>query len=89
MTREQIQAFSQAQAEPAWLQDLRLQAFDKIQELDLPKIERVKFHRWNLGDGHLELSEASGNVPAFTDLNSNPKLYGRQPIYPHRRLGQT
>ena len=41
MTREQIQAFSQAQAEPIWLQDLRLKAFDKIQELDLPKIERV------------------------------------------------
>ena len=56
MTREQIQAFSQAQAEPIWLQDLRLKAFDKIQDLDLPKIERVKFHRWNLGDGRLELA---------------------------------
>lgn len=74
MTREQIQAFSQAQAEPAWLQELRLKAFDSIQELDLPKIERVKFHRWNLGDGRLELSQASGNVPAFSELSSNPKL---------------
>ncbi|MBG9367778.1 Fe-S cluster assembly protein SufD [Streptococcus sp. NLN64] len=74
MTKESILAFSQAQAEPVWLQDLRLKAFDKIQELDLPRIERVKFHRWNLGDGRLELSEASGNVPAFADLSSNPKL---------------
>ncbi len=44
--------FSQVHAEPAWLADLRQKAFDKIDQLDLPIIERVKFRRWNLGDGH-------------------------------------
>ncbi len=32
---------------------LRQQAFDQIDQLDLPVIERVKFHRWNLGDGRI------------------------------------
>lgn len=45
MTKEKIQEFSALQAEPTWLTDLRLKAFDKIAELDLPVIERVKFHR--------------------------------------------
>ncbi len=51
MSKESIIAFSQAKAELLWLQDLRQAAFDKIESLALPKIECVKFHRWNLGDG--------------------------------------
>ena len=49
-------------------------AFDKIDQLELPAIERVKFHRWNLGDGTITESEASANVPDFTALDSNLKL---------------
>ena len=49
-------------------------AFNKIDQLELPAIERVKFHRWNLGDGTITESEASANVPDFTALDSNLKL---------------
>ena len=42
MSKESIIAFSQAKAEPLWLQDLRQAAFDKLESLALPKIERVK-----------------------------------------------
>lgn len=59
MSKESIIAFSQAKAEPLWLQDLRQAAFDKLESLDLPRIERVKFHRWNLGDGTLTENEPS------------------------------
>ena len=34
------------------LANLRQAAFDKIEELKLPIIERVKFHRWNFGRRH-------------------------------------
>ncbi|NQP19179.1 Fe-S cluster assembly protein SufD [Streptococcus suis] len=74
MTKELIQEFSLQQAEPTWLTDLRLAAFGKIAELDLPVIERVKFHRWNLGDGSLAINDAVGNVPDFTVLGDNPML---------------
>lgn len=74
MTKEQIQIFSQEHAEPAWLSDLRQVAFDQIDRLPLPAIERVKFHRWNLGDGTISENESLGSVPDFTALGDNPKL---------------
>ncbi|HFI0275450.1 TPA: Fe-S cluster assembly protein SufD [Streptococcus suis] len=74
MTKELIQEFSLQQAEPTWLTDLRLAAFGKIAELDLPVIERVKFHRWNLGDGSLATNDEIGAVPDFTALGDNPML---------------
>ena len=74
MTKELIHEFSQVHAEPAWLADLRQQAFDKMDQLDLPVIERVKFHRWNLGDGRISDSEPSTSVPDFTSLGDNLKF---------------
>ena len=74
MTKENIKLFSEMHAEPQWLQELRQKAFDKMDDLELPVIERVKFHRWNLGDGTLSESEALANVPDFTALNNHLKL---------------
>lgn len=74
MTKELIQEFSQLHAEPNWLFQLRQQAFDKIDQLELPRIERVKFHRWNLGDGRISESEPLTSVPDFTALDDNLKL---------------
>lgn len=74
MTKESILTFSQSKAEPAWLQEKRLAAFDKIDDLELPRIERVKFQRWNLGDGTITESPISANVSDFTSFGENPKL---------------
>ena len=74
MTKELIQDFSQLHAEPEWLADLRQKAFDKIDQLDLPVIERVKFHRWNLGDGCISESNPLTSVPDFTALGDNLKF---------------
>jgi len=58
-------------------------AFDKIESLELPVIERVKFHRWNLGDGTITESEPSANVPDFTALDNHLKLVqvGTQTVF--------
>lgn len=74
MMKETILTFSQEKAEPIWLQERRLAAFDKIESLPLPNIERVRFHRWNLGDGTIAVNDATANVPDFTALGGNPKL---------------
>ena len=74
MTKELIHEFSQLHAEPEWLANLRQQAFDQMDQLDLPVIERVKFHRWNLGDGRISDSESLTNVPDFTALGDNLKF---------------
>ena len=83
MTKEAILNFSLSKAEPIWLQDSRLAAFNSIKHLDLPEINRVKFHRWNLGDGTLSEDQAMANVPDFTALGDNPKLVqvGTQTIF--------
>ena len=83
MTKETIKLFSEMHAEPSWLADLRQKAFDKIETLELPVIERVKFHRWNLGDGTITESEPSANVPDFTALDNHLKLVqvGTQTVF--------
>ena len=83
MTKENIKLFSEMHAEPSWLADLRQKAFDKIESLELPVIERVKFHRWNLGDGTITESEPSANVPDFTALDNHLKLVqvGTQTVF--------
>ncbi|GFH39611.1 Fe-S cluster assembly protein SufD [Lactococcus insecticola] len=83
MTKETIIAFSQAHAEPEWLQARRRDAFDKISELDLPIIQRVKLDRWKFGQGELSESSDSANVPDFTNLGENPKLIqvGTQTVF--------
>ncbi|EKS19688.1 FeS assembly protein SufD [Streptococcus urinalis FB127-CNA-2] len=74
MTIESIKDFSRGKNEPDWLYHLRLKAFEQIETLELPHIERVKFHRWNLGDGSIFENESTSNVPNFTELGNNPKL---------------
>lgn len=83
MTIEQIKRFSESHAEPAWLKELREKAFDKMDQLELPVIERVKFHRWNLGDGTISESQPSANVPDFTQLDNHLKLVqmGTQTVF--------
>ncbi len=49
MTKESVLNFSQAEAETVWLTEHAEAAFDQYPIIDLPVVERVKFHRWNLG----------------------------------------
>lgn len=83
MTLENILAFSQGKAEPVWLQERRQKAFTLIDQLELPRIERVKYHRWNLGDGSISESPMTGNVPDFIALGDNPTLVqnGTQTVF--------
>lgn len=74
MTKEKLVAFSQAHAEPAWLQERRLEALKAMPNLELPAIERVKFHRWNLGDGTLTENDELANVLDFMAIGDNPTL---------------
>ena len=83
MSIENITLFSELHAEPSWLLDLRKKSLIRSISWNLPAIERVKFHRWNLGDGTITESEALANVPDFTALDSNLKLVqvGTQTVF--------
>lgn len=73
---DDITLFSASQEEPQWMLDLRLKALEKCEELDLPKIERVKIHRWPLMNvGNLN-GEILGNpvLPSFDEMEDNPMI---------------
>src|SRR5699024_1305258 len=42
-----IEQFSQERNEPEWMKDLRLQALDKTDTLDMPKPDKTSIKRWN------------------------------------------
>lgn len=46
--RVALQEYSSSKGEPEWMLQLRLKALNQIDELPLPKIERVTFNRWPL-----------------------------------------
>lgn len=45
---ESVKEFSAEKNEPAWMLEKRLDALKKADELELPKIERVRYERWPL-----------------------------------------
>ncbi|MBP1039508.1 Fe-S cluster assembly protein SufD [Vagococcus sp. BWB3-3] len=72
---DDLKAFSVGQGEPEWMLEFRLAALAKLEELDLPKIERVKIDRWNLTTvADFEESVEYGNVYNFDASKDNPIL---------------
>ncbi len=76
---EQLDAvtnFSLSKGEPKWMTKFRQEALAKADELPLPHIDRVKFHRWPLFDieDMAEQYSESGNVAAFDEMKDNPVL---------------
>ncbi len=73
---DDITLFSNSQEEPKWMLDLRLDALEKAAELALPKIERVKFHRWPLMNVGNINEEVLGNpvLPSFDEMEDNPMI---------------
>ena len=43
-----VQAYSKELQEPDWMLQLRLEALDKIDDLQEPRIERLRYNRWPL-----------------------------------------
>lgn len=43
-----LEAFSRGLEEPEWMLQLRLEALEKVDELEQPRIERLRYNRWPL-----------------------------------------
>ncbi|WP_326716578.1 Fe-S cluster assembly protein SufD [Vagococcus jeotgali] len=71
---DDITLFSASLEEPKWMLDRRLEALKKVDELELPVIERVKYHRWplmNVGSINEEYQGAP-ILPSFDEIEDNP-----------------
>ncbi|MBL1227932.1 Fe-S cluster assembly protein SufD [Enterococcus sp. BWB1-3] len=72
---DDINAFSAQMEEPSWMNEIRQSALEQTDVLELPKIERVKFHRWPLLDVQLEdYMPDAGFAVQFTEMKDNPVL---------------
>jgi Fe-S cluster assembly protein SufD len=68
--KDYVNGFSSSRQEPAWLQELRLQALESAQNLPMPKPDKTKIDKWNFTDFK---HEATGNTVAFNDLPEEVK----------------
>lgn len=74
---DNVNVFSATKEEPSWMLELRQKALEQVDELALPKIDRVKFQRWPLLDIKEEAfnePEFSGSVPVLDEMKDNPLL---------------
>jgi Fe-S cluster assembly protein SufD len=68
--KDYVNGFSSSRQEPAWLQELRLQALELAQNLPMPKPDKTKIDKWNFTDFK---HEATGNAVAFNELPEDVK----------------
>lgn len=72
---DDVKAFSAENEEPTWMTELRVAALEKAEKLALPKIERVKFHRWPLFTVENEAyMPDAGFTAQFDQMKDNPVL---------------
>lgn len=48
LTKENLFNFSHKNTESSWLTNLRIKAFERLEELDYPKMQRFSYHDWPL-----------------------------------------
>lgn len=61
-----IEQFSQDRNEPDWMKDLRLQALEKADTLDMPKPDKTKINRWNFS--RFNHTEEGKTISSLDDL---------------------
>ncbi|MDN6625773.1 MAG: Fe-S cluster assembly protein SufD [Pisciglobus halotolerans] len=86
-SQEAITAFSKSHGEPEWMLKLRQEALNKIEELDLPIIERAQFGRWPLLESKDAFPEVTtrytNEMTLQTDFTENQAYmiqYGQQTV---------
>jgi Fe-S cluster assembly protein SufD len=68
--KDYVTDFSNSRQEPAWLQELRLQALELANNLPMPKPDKTKIDKWNFTEFK---HEATGKAVAFNELPEDVK----------------
>jgi len=61
-----IEQFSQERNEPEWMKELRLQALEKSDTLDMPKPDKTKIRRWNFS--RFKHASSGDSITSLKDL---------------------
>ncbi|MDR7072931.1 Fe-S cluster assembly protein SufD [Fictibacillus barbaricus] len=68
--KDYVTDFSNSRQEPAWLQELRLQALELANNLPMPKPDKTKIDKWNFTEFK---HEATGKAVSFNELPEDVK----------------
>lgn len=77
--KEYISQFSRDKNEPEWMRDLRLQALDQVDSLEMPKPDKTKITRWNFSkfkheavqsDKISSLNDLPADIQGFLDMEN-------------------
>ena len=76
LTKENLLNFSNKNNESSWLTDLRLKAFERLEELDYPKMQRFSYQDWPL----IKKEDFSWSNQADFSLKEEQKLLEKKGI---------
>lgn len=76
LTKENLLNFSHKNNESSWLTDLRLKAFERLEELDYPKMQRLSYQDWPL----IKKEDFSWSNQADFSLKEEQKLLEKKGI---------
>ena len=76
LTKENLLNFSHKNNESSWLNDLRLKAFERLEELDYPKMQRFSYQDWPL----IKKEDFSWSNQADFSLKEEQKLLEKKGI---------
>lgn len=67
---DKLKERSEGKQEPKWLTDLRLDALNKVESLELPKPDKTKIHNWDFTSFTQELREPK-EISSLDELSSD------------------
>lgn len=80
--QEDISSYSTKNNDPAWLSELRIQAFSELEKLPMPKPDKTKIDKWNFTSfqTHTVVSEAFASLEELPEeiksiIEENENLY--------------
>ncbi|TMN21276.1 Fe-S cluster assembly protein SufD [Lentibacillus cibarius] len=80
--KDYISQFSQEKSEPEWMRDLRLQALEQADSLEMPKPDKTKIDKWNFSHFKHDAPEAGkltsldhlpADIQEFLDVDNAPE----------------
>src|SRR5690625_4556403 len=79
--KQYIEQFSSANDEPTWMKQFRLDAFEQVESLDMPKPDKTNINRWNFTTFNLDaegetinsLDELPEALEDFIDKENKPE----------------
>src|SRR5690625_319221 len=84
--KEYVTQFSQKNNEPEWMKQLRLQALDQAESLDMPEPDKTNINRWNFTK--FKHTAEAEEISSLTDLPEEIQDLFDKDNLPENKIGR-